>query len=223
MKRQHALNTLALALLAAGGTAHAQSAGSWLLKAGVNNIAPKVQSGDLSAPSLPGTKVDVKDATSVILTGTYMVTDNLSAEFLAGLPYKHDVVGAGTIASAGKLGTIKQISPTAFLQYRFMPADAVLRPYVGVGITYAHFYGTEGSGTLTALTNPGGSPTHMTVDSAWGGSAQVGATWKLKDRWYLDGAVIKTKIKTTAHLSTGQSIDTRLDPLSVNVSIAYQF
>lgn len=224
MKR-HALNTLAIAMLAGLGctAAQAQSAGQWLFKLGVNNIAPKVSSGDLSAPSLPGTKIDVKDATSVIFTGAYMVTDNMSVEFLAGLPYKHDVVGAGTIQSAGKLGTIKQVSPTLLGQYRFLSPSAMFRPYLGAGITYAHFYGTEGSGTLTSLTNPGGSPTHMSVDSAWGGSVQAGATYHLMDRWYLDASVIKTFIKTTSHLSTGQSIDTKLDPLSVNVSIAYQF
>ena len=52
---------LAIALGAAGllatAGAQAQSTSSWLLKAGVNRIAPQVSSGDLSAPSLPGSKV----------------------------------------------------------------------------------------------------------------------------------------------------------------------
>ena len=214
---------LAAVLAATGSTATAQSAGSWLVKGGVNNIAPDVSSGDLSPPSLPNTKVDVKSATSGILTATYMVTDKLSAEFYLGLPYKHDVVGDGAIAGVGKLGSVKQVSPTVFAQYRFFEATAVLRPYVGIGLTYAYFYGEEGSGVLTALTNPGGAPTKMSASSAWGLSPQIGVAFKLNDRWFLDASVIKTFIKNTTTLSTGQTIDTKLDPLSTNISIGYRF
>lgn len=214
---------LAFFALGAAGGAHAQSAGSWLVKGGINNIAPQVKSGDLSAPSLPGTKVDVKAATSVIVTATYMVTDEISIEAFAGLPYKHDVEGDGAIAGSGKLGTVKQVSPTVFGQYRFLRANDPFRPYVGVGLTYGYFYGEEGSGALTALTNPGGSPTRLSVDSALGVSAQIGGAFKIDERWFIDAAVIKTLIKTTAKLSTGQTVDTKLDPVSVNVSVGYRF
>jgi outer membrane protein len=222
---KHAFNKLALAavLCAIGGAAAAQSKGNWLIKAGVNHIAPQVSSGDLSAPSLPGTKIDVEAATSAILTLTYMVTDQWSLEFYAGLPYEHDVVGDGAIKGVGKLGSVKQVSPTLFAQYRFLGANAPFRPYVGLGLTYAYFYGEEGSGTLTALTNPGGSPTRMSASSAWGLSPQIGATFKFDERWFVDASVIKTFIKNENTLSTGQKIETKLDPLSANVSIGYRF
>ena len=210
------------AVLAAAG-AQAQSAGTWLVKGGINNIAPQVKSGDLSAPSLPGTKIDVKPATSLIVTATYMYTDNFSVEGYAGLPYKHDVEGDGAIAGAGKIGTVKQISPTVFAQYRFMAPSSAWRPYVGLGLTYAYFYGEEGSGTLTALTNPGGPPTEMSTDAAFGLSPQIGATFVLNDKWHLDASVIKTFLKTTSTLSTGQSIDTKLDPVSINFSLGTHF
>ena len=53
---KHAFHKLALvaALVTAGSTAMAQSAGTWMVKGGVNNIDPHVTSGDLSPPSLPG-------------------------------------------------------------------------------------------------------------------------------------------------------------------------
>jgi outer membrane protein len=220
-----AFNKLALVavLCVAGGAAMAQSKGSWLIKAGANHIAPQVKSGDLSAPSLPGTKIDVEAATAAILTATYMLTDAWSVEFYAGLPYEHDVVGDGAIKGVGKLGSVKQVSPTLFGQYRFLAASAPLRPYVGLGLTYAYFFGEEGSGTLTALTNPGGSPTRLSASSAWGLSPQVGLTFKFDERWFLDASVIKTFIKNENTLSTGQKIETKLDPLSANVSIGYRF
>jgi outer membrane protein len=221
--RLNPLGLAALLLLAPLGAAHAQSAGQWMAKIGPNNISPQVSSGDLSAPSQPGTQIDVKSATSVVLTGTLMLTDQVSAELFLGLPYEHEVVGAGTIAGVGKLGTVKQVSPTAMIQYRLFEPSATLRPYAGVGLTYARFYGSKGTGTLTALTNPGGPATRLTADAAWGPSLQLGASFKLSERWFLDATVIKTWIKTTNHLSTGQSIETKLDPLSMGLTIGYRY
>lgn len=213
---------LAVPVLCAVSGAQAQSAGTWQVKAGVNTITPKVTSGDLSAPSLPGTKIDVKSATSIILTAAYMYTDNISVEGYAGLPYRHDIEGAGAIAGA-KLGTVTQVSPTVFGQYRFGSPSSAFRPYVGLGLTYAYFYGEEGSGALTSLTNPGGPPTTTSTDAAFGLSGQIGATYDMGDKWFLAGGVIKTYLKTTTSLSTGQSIDVKLDPLSVSFAIGQRF
>lgn len=224
MKSAHLILPIGAALLAlAAGSASAQSAGSLQVKIGVNQISPQVDSGDLSAPSQAGTKIDVKAATSVILSLNYMLTDHVSVEGFAGLPYKHDVMGAGAINGVGKIGSVKQVSPTVFAQYRFMEPKAQVRPYVGLGLTYGYFYGEEGTGTLTALTNPGGTPTRLKTDSAWGLSPQVGATVSLNDRWFIDAAVVKTFLKNKTTLSTGQTIATKLDPLSLALSIGYRY
>lgn len=214
---------LAAVLSLAPGAAQAQSAGRWLGKVGVNNITPDLKSGDLSGPSLPGTKIDIKESTSLIGTLAYMLTDDISVEFYAGLGYKHDVVGEGAIQGVGKIGTVKQVSPTIFGQYRFLGAGSAFRPYVGLGLTYAYFYGEEGTSTLTALTNPGGPPTRISAAPAWGVSPQVGLTFAFSERWFVDGSVVKTFLKNTTTLSTGQKIDARLDPLSVNLSVGYRF
>jgi outer membrane protein len=211
------------ATLLAAGSAHAQAAGQVLVKAGWNWITPQVQSGDLSAPSVPGTKIDIKSANAAILTVAYMFTDNWSMEFLGGLPYKHDIVGAGAIEGAGKIGSVHQISPTLLGQYRFLDKDALVRPYVGAGVTYAVFYDTEGSSTLTALTNPGGPPTTIGGDHTFGGTVELGGTFKINEQWFIDAAVLKTWISTTTSLSTGQSLSAKLNPVSANISVGYRF
>ena len=210
-------------VLAAAGAAQAQSAGDWLFKVGVNQIAPKVTSDPLSPPALPDSRIDVKARTSVIGTATYLWTDEVSFEFFAGLPYKHDVTGTGAIAGVGKLGTVTQISPTLMGQYRFGRARDTVRPYLGLGVTYAYFYASEGSAALTGITNPGGAPTTLQVESKWAPSFQLGASVKIDDHWFVDASLIKTPLKTTTTLSTGQHIDTRLDPLSFGVSVGYRF
>jgi outer membrane protein len=222
-KKLLAANLIAGAALCAAGGAQAQTATQWMFKAGWNNIMPKVESGDLSAPSAPGTQVDVKSASSLLLTAAYMFTDNVSVEFLAGLPYKHDIVGAGSIAGVGKIGSVHQISPTVMAQWRFLEPKSMFRPYVGLGATYAVFYGTEGSAALTALTNPGGPPTTISGDHAFGGTGELGMTFKINEQWFVDAALMKTYITTHTSLSTGQSIEVKQNPVAANISVGYRF
>jgi hypothetical protein len=58
-----------------------------------------VDSGDVSAPALPGTKTDVGSDTKPRFAIGYMLTDNISAELDLGLPYKHELYGAGAITA----------------------------------------------------------------------------------------------------------------------------
>jgi outer membrane protein len=222
-KKLLAANLIAGAALCASGAAQAQAMGQWMFKAGWNKIVPKVESGDLSPPSPPGTQVDVKSASALILTAAYMFTDNFSAEFLAGLPYEHDIVGDGAIAGVGKIGSVHQISPTLMAQWRFLEPQAMFRPYVGLGVTYAVFYDTEGSAALTALTNPGGPPTTISGDHAFGGTGELGVTFKINDQWFIDAAIMKTYITTNTALSTGQSIEVKQNPVAANISVGYRF
>jgi outer membrane protein len=224
MKKQSIASALvATVALCGAGAAQAQVAGDLLVKLGWNKIMPKVKSDDLSAPSLPGSKIDIKSASALFFTATYMITDDISVEALGGLPYKHDIVGAGAVAGVGKIGSVHQVSPTVLLQYRFMPADAPLRPYVGAGPTFAKFYGTKGSAALTAVTNPGGPPTTIGGDTEWGGTIEAGANYKIDKHWFIDAAILKTFISTKATLSTGQSTSAKLNPIAINASIGYTF
>ena len=224
MKKHSIATTLvAAAALCGAGAVHAQVAGQVMVKIGWNKIMPKVKSDDLSAPSLPNSKIDIKSASALFFTATYMITDDISVEALGGLPYKHDIVGAGAVSGVGKIGSVHQISPTVLLQYRFMAADAPFRPYVGAGPTFAKFYGTKGSAALTAVTNPGGPPTTIGNDTEWGSTIEAGANYKIDKHWFIDAAILKTFISTKATLSTGQSTSAKLNPVSINASIGYAF
>lgn len=223
MKNTVKLLALAAAMTVASAASAQQAAGSWIGTLGVNKITPKVDSGNVSAPALPNTKTDVGSDTKPRFTIAYMLTDNVSAELDLGLPYKHDLYGAGSINGTGKLATAEVLPPTAFIQYRFLKPDAMVRPYVGLGITYAMFQKERGSGQLTAVLNTGGPGATFKLDDKVAASFQIGGTVKINDKWFLDASVIKTKLKTQAHYSTGQVQDVRLDPLAVNVSVGYVF
>ena len=209
----------ALALVA--GAAQAQQAGSWMARVGATRISPDVASGNLTAPSLPGTQADIHSDTELSGAITYMVTDHWSVTLPLALPYTHEIVGAGAIAGAGKLGEVKALPVTLLAQYRFGAPTAKFRPYLGAGPTYAKFYRERSTGTLSALT--AGSPTTLSVESKLALTVQAGATFALNERWFLDAMVAKTFLKTRTTLSTGQTLDIKSDPVTLAIGVGYRF
>ncbi len=216
---------LALAVaMAMAGSAAAQGAGQWTVMAGLNQITPSVDSGELSPPALPGSKVDIDASTRPVLMATYGVTDHLSVQAGLGAPYKHALSGAGAMAGTGQLGTFKALMPAVFGQYRFFEAASMVRPYVGLGLTYAHFFDATGSGALTAVTHIGSAaPTTFKIDNKLALTGQIGVAVSLGDRWFADLSFTKTRLKTTLNFSSGQHQDIRLDPATVGVGIGYRF
>jgi len=207
-------------MLLASGNVLAQSAGTWSGKVGYNQFRPQVDSGDITG--VPNGKIDVGNGGGIFGSAAYMLTDQASIELAFGVPPKLDIEGRGTIEKAGKIADTKVWSPILMLQYRFGAADSTFRPYVGVGGTYTKYTDVTTTPMLSMLTNPGGTTT-ASIDSAWGVVGQVGATFKLNDRWFIDGSVVPMRLKTTAHLSTGQSVDVSVNPLLVNLALGYHF
>ena len=206
------------------GQAHAQSAGSFVVRLGAGTIMPNVESGTLSAPSLPNTRVDIKKASQLVGGVTYMITDNWSIDLPLGLPFKHEVVGAGAIDGVGTLATVKALPVTLVGQYRLGTASDKVRPYLGVGAVYAKYSDSKGTTALNALT--GGTPstpTVMNMDNRAGALAQIGVNVKVMGKWSVDLCVDKIQLKTTGHLSTGQNIDVKLNPTAVFAAVGYSF
>jgi outer membrane protein len=214
-----------MAALAFGAcaSASAQTAGTWSVSFGINDIAPQGTTDPFNAPSIPNSTTKVKSDAQPVLEISYNFTDHISAEFGLGTPYKHELDGAGSLQGAGQLGTLKQLPPTLFAQYHFMDPTAPVRPYVGLGLTYAIFRDETGNGTLTAVTNPGGPPTTFKVDNAWGWTPQVGLTFAIDKKWYADAMIGKTFINTTVHLSTGETSSAPLNPIVGSLTIGYRF
>ena len=222
MKNKFLFGVLA-GLFAVGG-AWAQSAGSIVVYGGAVQIKPEVKSGDLSVPAWPGTKVDVKNATQFVGGITYYWTDNISIDLPIGLPFEHDVVGAGAIEGTGKLGSVKSMPMTLLAQYRFGGADSKLRPFVGAGLTYGKFFKPKATAALSGVT--GGTPSNPTLlrmKSKLGSTVELGLAYNVTPDWSTSLSVTKTFIKTDGSLSTGQTIETTLDPVSFKFGIGYRF
>jgi len=214
---------LAAGALAAAGSAAAQSKGQWTLSAGATQIRPDVTSGAISAPALPNSIGDVAKDTQPMALVTYGFTDNISAEVAIGTPYKHKIYGAGAIAAGGQLGSVEALPAIALLQYRFFDPSARIRPYVGLGMTYAYFMKETGSFKMTALTNPGGAPTTFSIDNKLTVSGQLGVAFSVTEKWFLNAAYVKTRLRTDVHFSTNQDQHMKLDPDSYIFTVGYKF
>jgi len=215
----------AAALALTAQAAFSQTAGTWMARLGGTTITPQVASGDMTAPSFPNTKTDV-DAASQFTGGvSYMYTDNFSVDVpITFQPFKHKLYGAGALAGSGQIGEVQALPITVFFQYRFMEPTAPVRPYVGIGPTYAYFLNESGSGALTAMTNPGGgTPTTLKVDSQFTYSVQLGGTIAINEKWFVDVFYVKTPLKTKTTFSTGQTLDVTLDPVSYGISVGMKF
>lgn len=67
--------------------AHADESSPWSYRVGVTSIVPKVTSGDLSAPSVSGSTVDVSSATQLAGGINYRINDKWSVDMPLGLPF----------------------------------------------------------------------------------------------------------------------------------------
>jgi outer membrane protein len=224
---------LAAAALLTAGSAFAQTAGTWMVRAGVTTISPQVSSGCLSAPdfgdlgaggALGCTRSDVSSDTQPSGGITYMLTDNIAVDVPVALPFKHKLIGQGSLAGAGEVGEVQALPFVVFLQYRFLDASAKFRPYIGLGATYAYFFNEQGSGKLTATTNPGSvTPTTFKTDAKFVLTPQIGATIAVNDKWFVDLHFSKSNLSTTTTFSTGQHIDIALDPTSYGIDVGFKF
>lgn len=218
--------TAVLALLALGvcSSVQAQSAGSLLGRLGGAQIKPEVSDGALTAPSFANTRAIVKADTQVTGGLTYMVTDSVAIDVPLSLGFKHDIVGAGAIDGVGKIGEVKALPATLFVQYRLFDAKSPLRPYIGFGPTYAKFYKARSTLALTSLT--GGTPanpTTISIDSKFTYSAQIGVSLMVTPLIFIDATAVKTALKTRTTLSTGQTLDAKLDPTSLAIAVGMKF
>lgn len=95
---------------------------------------------------------------------------------------------------------------------------------MGAGLTYARFFKAQGTAALSALT--GGTPanpTTLSVGSKFAPTLQIGASYAFDAHWFVDVTVLRTFLKTRTTLSTGQTLDARIDPTTVAVAVGYAF
>lgn len=176
--------------------------------------------GDLKAA---GFDAEVSDTVLPTATLTYFLNKNLALELFCCFS-KHHVDLKPPAAFSGLSGNVAEswiFPPALTLQYHFDRAGPI-KPYVGVGAQWIHFFDEKtASNTLQA--------TSVNFSDAFGVTLQAGVDVAIGNGWYLNADIKKSFLDTTVtwHNSavTGGDIKAKadLDPLIISAGLGYRF
>lgn len=177
-------------------------AGDWMVRVRGLGVIPQESSNINIADKV---KVDNTYVPEVDLT--YFFTPNIAVEAIAATT-KHEVTTKG----GANAGSAWLLPPTVTLQYHVNELNWI-KPYVGAGVNYTHFYDAKG-----------GALGDATYSDSFGPALQAGFDVPLGGNWYANADVKKLWIHTTAKFAGGavrSNVD--IDPVLAGVGIGYKF
>jgi outer membrane protein len=185
---------------------------------------------DLQGPYVPaGVNFKAKDLETLYVGLVRRVSSDFDVELALGYPPLSKVEGRGpaTVGSVPYDGQIvssaRWLSPTLFLEYKFLPESSALRPYIGVGVNYTAFYSRD----YTAAGDAGlGGPTRLSLTSSVGPAGTVGLSYDVSGHWHLYTSYSISRVNTNITADTdGVERTTRIKfgPQAWVVSVGYSF
>lgn len=208
----------AVAAVAAATPAYADQ-GDVLVRTRAIIVAPTENSSGVE-PAFPNDEVSVTNSFAPEIDFTYFVTDHIGLELIAATT-KHDVKGKGGLEPIDELVDTWVLPPTLTLQYHFSP-KAKVRPYVGVGINYTHFYNEDASDGIEAAIGD----TKVKLEDSFGYALQAGVDVQIDKNLFVNLDVKYVDIDTKAKLTTGDVVNrvkVSLDPVVLGIGIGMKF
>jgi outer membrane protein len=144
---------------------------------------------DLAGPYVPaGVNFKAQDLETLYVGYVRRLTSMFDVELAFGYPPLSKVEGRGpaTVGSVPYNGQIvssaRWLSPTLFLEYKFLPESSKLRPFIGAGVNYTAFYGRESTGQGDAGL---GGPTRLSLTSSVGPAGTAGVGYEVSNHWHV--------------------------------------
>jgi len=208
MKKQKLLTCASLfVLLGISSQALAAQEGKWLVRARVIDVIPQEDSTVTGADVSPGSKANLGISVVPELDVSYFFTPNIAVELIAGTT-NHEV----KLNHTDDLGNVWLLPPTLTLQYHFTQLDYV-KPYVGAGVNYTHFYNASS-----------GSVGSVHYNDSVGTVLQTGFDVPIRDNWSFNFDIKKIWVNTDVSINQGAtraSVD--INPLIIGTGIGYRF
>ena len=164
----------------------------------------------LEPDSNPTPGLDIDGASAPTLSASWYVNDNVAIELWgAADKFNHRVRGP-----EGKIGTVEQQPLAISGQYHFRDADAVMRPFVGLGYYESNFSNEDISA---------GGP-HVGLSTAKGAIATAGMDFNINSRWFARTDVRYMKGDTDVNVAgAGTGDQLKLDPFTIGVGLGARF
>jgi outer membrane protein len=200
------------------------------IRAGMYAIFYHVKADDVSGPYTPaGVNLDVKDTQTAYFAYVRRLTSFLDLELAFGVPPKTDTVGRGP-QKVGSLpynnvtiSTAKWAAPSALLEYKFFNENALLRPYVGVGVNYTSFFDRQATPAGEAVL---GGPTRLSLTSSVGPVGTIGLKYQPSTHWHVIASWSISRVSSDLKADTAGEIHTThiaFRPQALVVAVGYSF
>jgi outer membrane protein len=185
---------------------------------------------DVSGPFVPpGVTADTSNVQTEYFAYFRRLTTHLDLELAGGVPPKTNTVGKGpaTLGSVpwnGQVvGSVKWLAPSLLLRYKFFDESAALRPYVGVGVNYTHFYDREINAAGDAAL---GGPTSISLKNSIGPAATVGVYYRVWGNWSAIASFSASQVETkltayTAGVTRTSTVS--FNPQALVFAVGYSF
>jgi outer membrane protein len=141
---------------------------------------------DLSGPFTPsGINLRVARVNTPFFAYLRRLSPHFDLEIAAGVPPTTRTYGVGPNALGSvpfnglEVDTARWFSPTVLLDYKFFDESASLRPFVGAGFNYTHFYERDSTAAGNAAN---GGPTQTFLSDSFGPAGTAGLAYRITDR-----------------------------------------
>jgi outer membrane protein len=200
---------LALPLIALPVAAKAES--PWSVKVGFSQVNPKSNNGLLAGSLSSEVSSEVGFTPSI----EYKFTDNIVAEVLLAIPFKHDVTVTGGALTNSVVASFKHLPPTVSAKYLFSPG-AAFSPYVGVGLNYTFVFSEKTKGALAG--------TELKGNNSVGLAASAGFEYRIPNSpWGIGVDLRYINIKSDLKLDGNDIGELSVDPTVIGISAVYNF
>lgn len=164
----------------------------------------------LQPDSNPTPGLDIDGGSAPTLSASWYVNDNIAVELWgAADKFNHRVRGP-----EGKIGTVEQQPLALSGQYHFRDADAVMRPFVGLGYYQSNFSNEDISG----------DGPHVGLDSTKGAIATAGMDFNINSHWFARTDVRYMRGDADVNLAgqgTGEQL--KMNPWTIGVGLGARF
>lgn len=213
------------------GTAYADDFEANSIKIGYAKVNFHIKSGDLTGPpgtTPPGLGIGANNLDILAISYERRLSRQWAVQFQGGIPPTLTAVGAGAAAPVGTVAKARIWFPTLMVLYKFDDA-AVIRPYVGLGVTYTFFTNQQPSAAYTAALQ--GTSSDISLKSSWGPYARVGFEYPLDKQWSINMEYSTYRLKTSATVVTqtpgigaiARNVSIKDNPQIFGLTLGYKF
>lgn len=172
----------------------------------------------IAGSKVGGGDASVKNNTGFAIEGGWFIRPHWSLSLTIGVPPTARIVGKGTLAAAGLLGTARYGPSALDVQYNLATRGA-FRPYIGAGFSYTLVYGVRDSAIRALRVSDGNGPV-----------VQAGAEYRVADHMAVFADVKKIWVAVNARgiadTPAGPQPATarlNLDPVIASVGASWHF